>query len=558
MSKIQLLPEHVIDQIKAGEVVERPSMLLKELIENSIDAQATQISINLIANGLELVEIIDNGSGIPFDDLPLAFSRHATSKISNFDDLYKLYSYGFRGEALASIASVCKVVCHSIHNGVGGKVVIESGNILSHQKDSYPNDKNGTSIYIKELFYNTPARLKFMQSVTSEKNQLYKIIYSFILCHPEIEFNLKWDEKDKITYPALTANNLKGRIEQVYHNKNNTNSYYDIYNEYEGIKVHCFLAKNSNKGNSSKNQFIFVNKRYVQDIQFHKIILNTASSVLWPTFESGNYCVFIEVPPQHLDINVHPNKTLVKIFESHKVASLISSSIKTIKAKEISNSYPSAPTSDNGLSKSIQESLIDDKDLISNRDIDFQLKDNYSGHRENVSQENSTLHFELNRNFHLIKLNPEMEHFYLVNISKLLNHFFIKNLQEIQTPNTIPLLISEPIKAERINTELINELLEKGFEIDKLDDYTFALRGFHHAFMDFPIIYYIKELIQLKALHPHRELSQLFEQHIYTSEPLPSRIIKKLIMGYTNIELIKNNIISELTSSKLQKIFDEK
>jgi DNA mismatch repair protein MutL len=557
MNKIQLLPEHVIDQIKAGEVVERPSMLLKEIIENSIDAKATQISIHLIANGLELVEVTDNGIGISFQDLPLAFSRHATSKITNFDDLYKLHSYGFRGEALASIASVSKVICHSSHQEQSGKIIIESGHIISHQADSYKAEKSGTSIYIKELFYNTPARLKFMQSVTSEKNHIYKIIYSFILSHPEITFNLKFDEKDKISYPALALGDYKKRIEQIYSNKSNSNPYYDVYNEYEDIQVHCFLAKNSNKGNSSKNQFLFVNKRYIQDIQLHKIILNTASAKLWPAFESGNYCVFIDVPPQHLDINVHPNKTLVKFFEGHKVASLISSSIKTLYSNKDNAEMSNFPSSE-GRNASTQEHLLNDKELISNRDIDFHPKDNFSGLEEMNLQSDSVLHFELNKNFHLFKYNSEIENFFLVNVNNLLKYYFVQNMQKIQSPSTIPLLISEPIKAERIDNELLIELLKKGFEIDKLDDYTFALRGFHSHFLNFPIIYYIKELIRLKDAHPKLNMEQLFDGHIYTDEPLPMRIVKRLIMQFNTVELLHNNILNELNTQKLQKLFYEK
>ncbi|MBT4791013.1 MAG: DNA mismatch repair protein MutL, partial [Halobacteriovoraceae bacterium] len=213
LSKINLLPEHIIDQIKAGEVIERPSTLIKEIIENSVDANSTKIEIHLRENGLELISIIDNGFGISHQELPLAFCRHATSKINHFEDLYHLSSYGFRGEALASIASISRVTCESQTKNGWGLIKISGGETLTYQHEAQANTETGTQLFIKDLFYNTPVRMKFIQSKTSEKNHLKKILNSFLLTQYQIEFSIKWDDKEKEYYQPRT--NPADRIKDV-------------------------------------------------------------------------------------------------------------------------------------------------------------------------------------------------------------------------------------------------------------------------------------------------------------------------------------------------------
>src|SRR5690554_5125892 len=180
--KIQLLPEHLIDQIKAGEVIERPSTLLKELLENSVDANASAIEVEIVGNGLDLLSVKDNGKGIPFEQLDLAFCRHATSKIERFEDIYNLFTYGFRGEALASISAVSKMTCVSNPAGEPESTIkIHGGETLAIDRDNEPEESSGTKMFVRDLFYNTPARMKFIQSKTSEKNQLKKIVNAFLL-----------------------------------------------------------------------------------------------------------------------------------------------------------------------------------------------------------------------------------------------------------------------------------------------------------------------------------------------------------------------------------------
>jgi len=197
--KIDFLPEHLIDQIKAGEVIERPGSLIKEILENTVDAGSKKIELIIRNNGLDLISLKDDGHGMRFDDLPLAFSRHATSKIKRFEDLYSLNSFGFRGEALASIASISRLQCISFTGAEndGSEIRIEGGHTILHERRKNPGQGHGTELVIQDMFFNTPARLKFIQSQQAEKQFIRRIIYAFILSHPEIEFQVKVDDEEK-------------------------------------------------------------------------------------------------------------------------------------------------------------------------------------------------------------------------------------------------------------------------------------------------------------------------------------------------------------------------
>lgn len=254
MKKINLLPEHIIDQIKAGEVIERPSTLIKEIIENSIDAGSKNIELQLINNGMDLISLIDDGHGISKPELPLAFCRHATSKIERFEDLYTLYSYGFRGEALASIASISRINCESTDkDGNSSLIKIEGGQIITHTDLGDMGLPSGTKLFIKDLFYNTPVRMKFLQSKTSERNHLRKIINSFLLIQPNIRFSIKWDEQEKENYPIESE--LEKRIQRVIFKKNQNQKMISFSQDYDGISVRGFVSEDSSRGSGHKANY---------------------------------------------------------------------------------------------------------------------------------------------------------------------------------------------------------------------------------------------------------------------------------------------------------------
>lgn len=322
--RIKLLPEHLIDQIKAGEVVERPASLLKELIENAVDAGSTQINIHLVNNGLELLAIEDNGKGMYQEELPYAFARHATSKITRFEDIYNLASFGFRGEALASAASISRLTCTSAPRDdleAGGKIVLHGGQTIEDLP--FKGNSAGTSFFIRDLFFNTPARLKFIKSKTSEKNALKRIFHSALLSHPEIEFSIKWDDGEKKRYQS---SDLKTRVREVLiGKKSDPSELLSFEGQFDRTKIIGFLPTDPSLGSRS-SQYLFANHRLFTDKALHQVIMQSMARV-WEG-ASAAYAVFIEVAPDEVDVNVHPNKTQIKFFKMGEVVGVLKESIK--------------------------------------------------------------------------------------------------------------------------------------------------------------------------------------------------------------------------------------
>lgn len=537
-SEIHLLPEHIVDQIKAGEVIERPATLLKELIENSIDAYATRINIHIVNNGLDLISIEDNGKGMSFSDLPLAFCRHATSKISIFEDLYDLNSYGFRGEALASMASVSKLTCNSnqSHQALGS-IQFHGGQMISHLKDDRVSNESGTKIFVKDLFFNTPVRMKFLQSQNSEKNQLKKIINAFILTHPNIEFTVKWDDLPKDHFPKLSANEISDRVKKIFEKKTESLDLIDFSSIYDGVKVNIFLSHNNSKGNAGKFHYLFINNRYIQDTKIHKIILNSAQS-LWPFGNSGNYVVFIEIPPDQLDVNVHPNKTVVKLFQPSKVYSLLSSSIK--------QHLPKSQVHHMGEIKNTELNIESDK--IDFKDInygvkDFSQKQTLENYFNNLDQNQAQTQEELDPlrwNFILktshVTIVQKQEDLYLINNQRLIRYYINKLLDVCNNFSSVPLLVSVPITAtQKLENSFLAGLNNLGFELDYLSDEALVLRSFPKFLSDLPYQEVCQSLIKHKSLK--------LPENIHFDFKLTGNLFEKVISSFSIATLIELKMI---------------
>jgi DNA mismatch repair protein MutL len=551
--KIQLLPEHIIDQIKAGEVIERPSTLLKEIIENSIDAGSTKIEIHLINNGLDLISIIDNGMGIEGDDLPLAFCRHATSKISRFEDIYRLHSYGFRGEALASIASISRVSCETYTKNTQSVIKIDGGETLSHQSEKNNTSKTGTKFFIKDLFFNTPVRMKFIQSKTSEKNQLKKILNAFLLTHPKTEFTIQWDDKDKEFYQIHTEETLRKRIQDVL-NKGRETQFMLAQNFYDGINFETFITTQSTRGNAHKHYYLFINDRYVHDIQIHKIVLNSASGI-WPEGETGNYVAFLTIPADEIDVNIHPNKTVVKLFKAPKAFSVISSSIK----HQISTLLKSVETPLTEIAQGLPlETQTDSFKDIEYKKVDFNQQSDLSNYFKNLHTSN---HHQENQNV----VEIQDPHRVLVDYSKSLLYYFenelyftnkvellkseiSKELQlEVKPENIVPLLVSKPLTINKeLSEEFINSLHSIGFEIDQFDKNTIVLRTFPKNLQQYPYIQIVKEIIMQST------------NQIKLVEIRLGNLTFDNISSHQCIEIIKKNSLTKLLAQKLITKIEEK
>lgn len=504
---IQLLPEHLIDQIKAGEVIEKASTLLKELLENSIDAHATSIEVHLINNGLDLISVKDNGKGIPFKDLPLAFHRHATSKISKFEDLYSLFSYGFRGEALASMASISRLKCQSIPNSLsGGCIEISGGKI----ETCFPLEgkESGTLIQIKDLFYNTPARLKFIKSKNAEKNALKKIIHSFILAHPQIEFITQWDQKEKNIYPAIELNDkdyeksLEKRIKKILFKKGEEQDLLHFDSQYEGHSLTGYLSALPSKG--QKNQYLFVNGRPILDKSLHNSISYGASKI-WSKGESGHYLLLITAPPEKLDVNIHPNKTVVKFEKSGLIYGLISAGLeKAFQNKKNTHHCNFLP----------QEPLLTktEEPPSFREDLNSSSKQNFSGHlfnqysSQNFSEPSSALKFmKVSDEYYLVNKEIENNIPYLLYTNRLcqlyINRIFsltssLEIRENFLEEKVIPLMISEQINSsKKLSHKALDFLKAQGFECDYLDEQTLALRTIPEGFENFDYHHFFQDII---------------------------------------------------------------
>jgi len=322
MPPIRKLPEELITKIAAGEVVERPLSVVKELVENSIDARATSIVITLKEGGKQLIEVSDNGRGIPADQIELALTRHATSKIQHLDDLTHLHSLGFRGEALPSIAAISKFRLESAtpqHQPMGQfwdntHETLQTGPITRQA---------GTTVQVQDLFYATPARLKFLKSTATEWGHIHDFILSMALYHLNIEWSLI--HQGKTLLKTQTTTNLLDRVGDLFGRETQA-QLYSFEREVPGIQMRGFLSHPNFSRSQSKNFFVFVNGRYVQDRVINHAILAGYRSLLMKD-QYPMVILDLNIDPQQVDVNVHPSKREVRFANSRAIHSLISETL---------------------------------------------------------------------------------------------------------------------------------------------------------------------------------------------------------------------------------------
>ncbi len=314
MPRINVLPKNIADLIAAGEVVERPSSVIKEFVENSIDAGSTKIVVEIQNGGKTYIRVTDNGCGIDREDVPKAFISHATSKINSVSDLDAISTLGFRGEALASVCAVSKVEIMTTAKGfdVGTRYVIEGGEEKLIDDAGSPV---GTTIIVRDLFYNIPARLKFLKKDVQEGNYIAAVLERIALSNPHISFRFIRD--GKLVFQTPGDNNLKSAVYAVF-GKEFTSQLLPVSGEHSGIKVHGFITKPvAGRGNRSMQTF-FVNKRYVKSVIFLTALENAYKNSIMVGKYPG--CVlFVDMPFETVDVNVHPAKTEVRFYDEKRV-----------------------------------------------------------------------------------------------------------------------------------------------------------------------------------------------------------------------------------------------
>jgi DNA mismatch repair protein MutL len=320
---IQILAEEVVAQIAAGEVVERPAAVVKELVENSLDAGATYVRVSILGDGRRKIQISDNGSGIPSEEIELAFARHATSKLRDADDLYRIETLGFRGEALASIASVSQLAITTRHeNDSSGTLLrLEGGQIRQKRSVGAPR---GTTITVENLFYNTPARLKFLKSENTERRQIATIITRYAMAYPFVRFEMEQDGREAFRTHG------SGQLLDVMMNAlglDQIKNMFEVNDSYLNIHVRGYTSAPSYNRSDRSRITLFVNGRWIQDTSLTYAVIQAYHTLLM----TGRFPVavlLINVAPEDVDVNVHPTKAEVRFRDSDAVFSAVQRAVR--------------------------------------------------------------------------------------------------------------------------------------------------------------------------------------------------------------------------------------
>ena len=319
---ISLLPSHVANQIAAGEVVQRPASVVKELLENAIDAKATTINLLVRDAGKTLIQVTDNGIGMSTTDARLSFERHATSKIRVAEDLFNLHTKGFRGEALASIAAIAHVTLKTRRDvdEIGTAITIEGSNVTSQEPAVVPK---GTTISVKNLFYNIPARRNFLKSNAVEMRHIIDEFHRVALAHPQLEFVMSHNDSNVFNLPA---SNSKQRIVNIFGSKTNE-KLVPVSEDTEIVKVLGFVMKPEFSKKSRGEQFFFVNNRFIKSSYLHHAVSAAFDGLMKQGTHPG-YFLFLEIDPQAIDVNIHPTKTEIKFDDEHSIYAMLRATVK--------------------------------------------------------------------------------------------------------------------------------------------------------------------------------------------------------------------------------------
>ncbi|HEV8079937.1 MAG TPA: DNA mismatch repair endonuclease MutL [Chitinophagaceae bacterium] len=342
---IQLLPENIANQIAAGEVIQRPASAVKELLENAVDADATEIKLFVNDAGKALIQVIDNGKGMSETDARMCFERHATSKIKNIEDLFHIKTMGFRGEALASIAGVAQVELKTkkAEDTTGTYIEIENSLVKTQQPIAV---QQGTSISMKNLFFNVPARRNFLKSNTSELRHIVDEFIRVAMSFPEIFFSLT-SNGQQVFY--LEKGTLKQRIVQILGN-NYAAKLVSVQEETDYLNIYGFVGKPETAKKTRGDQYIFVNNRFIKSAYLNHAVMNAFSDIIAKD-SFPMYALFVDIDPCRLDINVHPTKQEIKFEDEKIIYAFVQSAVKHALAQ-----FSITPTLDFDLDVSIQQS----------------------------------------------------------------------------------------------------------------------------------------------------------------------------------------------------------
>jgi len=370
---IQLLPDSLANQIAAGEVVQRPASVVKELLENAIDAQSGEITLIVKDAGKTLIQIIDDGAGMTETDARMCFERHATSKIRKTEDLFSIKTMGFRGEALASIAAVAQVELKTRKEDspLGTHIVIEGSKFKSQEDVAIAR---GTNILVKNLFYNVPARRNFLKSNPVELRHLMDEFHRIALANPDILFS--FFQNDLEVY-HLKPGKLSHRIIHLF-GKSYQQQLVPCQEEIEGVKITGYIGKPENAKKNRGEQFFFVNNRFIKSSYLNHAVVNAYRGLI-PENSFPFFVLFIELDPKHIDINVHPTKTEVKFDDEKTIYSIVKSTV----TKSL-GTFNLTPSMDYSIDTNFIQSFHKDEKAFRNPDTSFPKKELSERDKENL------------------------------------------------------------------------------------------------------------------------------------------------------------------------------
>ncbi len=319
---IRLLPDSVANQIAAGEVIQRPASAVKEILENAVDAGSSRIEMYIKDSGRTLIQIVDNGCGMSATDARMSFSRHATSKIRTAEDLFSIRTKGFRGEALASIASIAQVELKTMKAGeeIGTSILVEGSEVISQNAVAC---SPGTTISIKNLFFNVPARRNFLKSNNVEARHIIDEFERIALAHPEVAMSL---HQNGIEIFQLPISNLRQRIVGVYGSHYNERLV-PVSESTSLLSIAGFIGKPAFSKKSRGEQYFFINRRYVRDGYLNHAITNAFEELL-PRDSFASFWLYIDIDPSRIDVNIHPTKTEIKFDDERSVYAIVRSAVK--------------------------------------------------------------------------------------------------------------------------------------------------------------------------------------------------------------------------------------
>ena len=530
MDIINLLPEHIANQIAAGEVIQRPASVVKETLENSIDSGASEIQLIIKDAGKTLIQIIDNGCGMSNNDVEKCFLRHATSKIKKANDLFAIQTMGFRGEAMASIASISHVELETkLHDKeLGTKIIIEGGNI---KRKTEHNCKGGTSIKIKNIFFNIPARRKFLKSDNVEMRHIIEEFSRIALSNPNCKMQLIHNEKELF---YLEENNFRQRIVSVIGLKNNEHLV-PISENTDLVKIDGFICKPEYAKKSRGEQYIFVNKRYIKNYQIQSSISRAFEGLISEKYYPS-YFINLTIDPERIDVNIHPTKTEIKFEDEKSIYAILRSSVqKSLGEYNISPSIDFLQENSFNIDIDFNRKVSEPKIKVDPNYNPFQKMDKTFKDKNEDQQIKIIDEKKFDENYDFIKISSQL---------------FLKiGNQEIQ-------IIHKTRAHQRILYEYYLKSIEKPFNDSQKLAFTISLSLSNKDFEIFKEIE--KDLISIGFLFEYKEENTINFIGLPTSfkQENLKESIQELIEDYQNLETIENTSKNKLalSLSKLMKL----